>query len=174
MPSVKSAGRRRLSGTVSALFLQASGPTQFPDLIGSLDLDKPALDLGAADGSGSHYALDSIRTGAVTLTRSPRGPARLLTVSDLAAFKNGRPVATLSGTLPLNLSAATAETPCWPPRPISRCRRSCKSPTCLCWPCSAPALIDPARTGGALPPLSGSGYNQTLQGQVISPMPRSA
>ncbi len=165
MPSAKDGGKRRLSGTVSALFLQASGPTQSPDLIGSLDLDKPALDLGSQDGSGSHYALDSIRTGAVTLTRATNGPARLLTVSDLAAFKGGRPVATLSGTLPLNLSAVTAETllAMQTDQPLqAKLQISDLSVLALL----SPSLIDPTRTGGALTAAVSVGPNQTLQGQI--------
>ncbi len=165
MPSGKSGGARRLSGTVSALFLQASGPTQFPDLIGSLDVDRPALDLGPQDGSGSHYALDSIRTGAVTLTRAPIGAARLLTVSDLAAFKGGRPVATLSGTLPLNLSGVTAQTllAAQTGQPLqAKLQIADLSVLALL----SPSLIDPKRTGGALTAAVSVGSNQTLQGQI--------
>lgn len=165
MPTAKSGGAKRLSGTVSALFLQASGPTQSPDLIGSLDLDKPALDLGNQDGSGSHYALDSIRTGAVTLTRAPSGTARLLTVSDLAAFKGGRPVATLSGTLPLNLSAVTAPLllAMQADQPLqAKLQVADLSVLALL----SPSMIDPARTSGALTAAVSIGPNQTLQGQI--------
>ena len=166
VPRGQDGSARRLSGTVSALSVQASGPTYSPDLIGSLDLDKPALDMGGQDGSDARrYALDSIRTGAVTLTRAPQGSVRLLSVSDLAAFKGGRVVATLSGTLPLNLSAVTAQTllAAQADQPLqAKLQIADLSVLALL----SPSLIDPARTGGALTAAVSLGANQALQGQV--------
>ena len=49
------------------------------------------------------YALDRIRSGAITLASATPGGPKVLTVNDLAAFKDGRLVATLSGTLPVPL-----------------------------------------------------------------------
>jgi len=116
---------RALPREVSALSVNASGPTRSPNLVGSVSLSnpegaapKPAViplaagkkrgkksDKGAAQevvaSDTPAYALDSIRSGAITLASSAPGAPKVLTVSELSAFKNGRLVATLSGSLPL-------------------------------------------------------------------------
>ena len=94
---------------ISALSVVASGPTRAPNLVGSVSLANP--DTAPANGlggqAGPSYALDRIRTGAITLAPATPGGPRVLTVSDLAAFKNGHLVATLSGSLPVPLGDLT-------------------------------------------------------------------
>jgi len=89
---------------VSTLSVNASGPTRSPNYIGSISLsnpDSPAPGSAAAPA----LALDRIRSGTITLASAvPNGP-KVLTVSTLSAFKSGRLIATLSGTLPFPLGA---------------------------------------------------------------------
>ena len=116
---------RALPREVSALSVNASGPTRSPNLIGSVSLSNPegaapkaavipvqAGKKGAKKSSkpapeetavadAPVYALDSIRSGAITLASPTPDAPKVLTVSELSAFKNGRLVATLSGSLPL-------------------------------------------------------------------------
>ena len=88
---------RLLPREISALSVNASGPTRSPNLLGSINLSNPDT---TAAGAVPTFALDRVRSGAITLASAvPDGP-KVLTVNDLAAFKNGRLVATLSGTLP--------------------------------------------------------------------------
>lgn len=163
IPQSSSGAERRVSGTLSDLSVQASGLTRAPTLVGSLNLDEPTLELGDAKDGGSRYALDSIRTGAVTLSGTG-GAVRLLTVNDLAAFKNGRPVATLSGTLPLNfanmaglLALQTGGQPL---------HAELKVADLSVLTLFIPTLIDPKRTGGALTAAVDVGADQTVQGRV--------
>jgi len=100
LPSILGA----LPREISALSVNASGPTRSPNYLGSINLSNPEI---SAPGTVPTFALDRIRSGAITLaSATPDGP-KVLTVNDLAAFKNGRLVATLSGTLP-NLSGFLA------------------------------------------------------------------
>lgn len=93
---------RVLPREISALSVNASGPTRAPSLIGSISLSNPE---GAAPGGpdAPAFGFDRIRSGAITLASATPGGPRVLTVNDLAAFKGGRLVATLSGSLPVPL-----------------------------------------------------------------------
>jgi len=104
---------RALPREISALSVNASGPTRSPNLVGSISLSNPEGSVlkgpslkatGGADAPA--YALDRIRSGAITVASATPDAPKVLTVNDLAAFKNGRLVATLSGSLPL-IPAAT-------------------------------------------------------------------
>ena len=86
---------------ISDLSVNASGPTRSPNYVGSISLSNPDT---AAPGSAPApaLALDRIRSGTISVSSPPDTP-KVLTVSTLSAFKNGRLVATLSGALPLSL-----------------------------------------------------------------------
>jgi len=89
---------------ISTLAVNASGPTRSPNYIGSISLSNPEA---GAPGSAAApaLALDRIRSGTITVASLvPNGP-KVLTVSTLSAFKNGRLIATLSGTLPFPLGS---------------------------------------------------------------------
>ena len=89
---------------ISALSINVSGPTRSPNYLGSINLSNPEVpDAKVAVNAAPTFALDRVRSGAITLISATPGAPKVLTVNDLAAFKNGRLVATLSGTLP-NLS----------------------------------------------------------------------
>ncbi|MDQ2688457.1 MAG: hypothetical protein M3Y28_11390, partial [Armatimonadota bacterium] len=93
---------RLLPREVSALSVQATGPTQSPNLLGSVSLSNPDNPVGTPlPADAPAYALDRIRTGTVTLASETPGGPKVLTVSNLSAFKDGRLVATLSGSLPV-------------------------------------------------------------------------
>ena len=93
---------RLLPREVSTLSVQASGPTQSPNLLGSVSLSNPDTPVGKPlPADAPAYALDRIRTGMVTLASETPGGPKVLTVSSLSAFKDGRLVATLSGSLPV-------------------------------------------------------------------------
>ena len=95
---------RLLPREVSTLSVQATGPTQSPNLLGSVSLSNPDIPLGKPlPANAPAYALDRIRTGTVTLASETPGGPKVLTVSNLSAFKDGRLVATLSGSLPVVL-----------------------------------------------------------------------
>ena len=95
---------RLLPREVSTLSVQASGPTQSPNLLGSVSLSNPDTPFGKSlPADAPAYALDRIRTGTVTLASETPGGPKVLTVSNLSAFKNGQLVATLSGSLPVVL-----------------------------------------------------------------------
>jgi hypothetical protein len=90
---------------ISTLSVNASGPTRSPNYIGSISLsnpDLPAAKTGAPDEAVA-LALDRIRSGTITVAPLVPGGPKVVTVSTLSAFKNGRLVATLSGTLPFPL-----------------------------------------------------------------------
>ncbi len=92
---------RILPREISALSINASGPTRSPNYLGSINLSNPEVaGVKAVAGAVPGFALDRIRSGAITLISATPGGPKVLTVNDLAAFKNGRLVATLSGTLP--------------------------------------------------------------------------
>jgi len=88
---------------ISSLTVNAAGPTYSPNYVGSVSLANPEGDKTGA----STLALDRIRSGTITVSSpSPNAP-KVLSVSSLSAFKNGRLIATLSGSLPLSLPALT-------------------------------------------------------------------
>lgn len=152
---------------VSALSVSASGPTRSPNLIGSVSLSNPegapespapkasvgkkasgkkASGKEAVSADAPVYALDSIRTGTITLASATPGAPKVLTVSSLSAFKNGRLVATLSGSLPL-ISAAKPET-ALPPDQDLRAVLNVQDLAVLAG--FAPGALDPKKTGGRL------------------------
>ena len=90
---------------ISALSVNASGPTRSPNYVGSISLANPE---GTKPGPGdSALALDRVRSGTITVSSPTPGVPKVLTVSTLSAFKNGRLIATLSGALPLSLPELT-------------------------------------------------------------------
>ncbi len=90
---------------ISALSVNASGPTRSPNYVGSISLANPE---GTKPGPGdSTLALDRIRSGTITVSSPTPSTPKVLTVSTLSAFKNGRLIATLSGALPLSLPELT-------------------------------------------------------------------
>ena len=89
---------------VSTLSVNASGPTRSPNLIGSVSLANPEPGTVGAAAAPASLALDRIRSGTITVASPTPGAPKVVTVSSLAAFKDGRLIATLSGTLPLSLS----------------------------------------------------------------------
>ena len=87
---------------ISTLSVNANGPTRSPNYIGSISLSNPDSE-SPGSAAAPALALDRIRSGTITLaSATPNGP-KVLTVSSLSAFKNGRLIATLSGTLPFPL-----------------------------------------------------------------------
>lgn len=174
-----------LGGEIGAVTVQASGRTLSPNLTASISLDRPSVDVTRFPGpdkpgipeTHTHYALDSIRSGALTVTdATPGSEAKILTVTNLAALKGGRPVATLSGTLPFFwqlpkaapgqaqesalLAGVTTE------RPLhAELRMSDLSALAAL----GPAALDPKRTGGALSAsvdVSGTGGVPHVAGRV--------
>ena len=103
VPQSAAIERRTLTGELGSLSVTASGLTRAPDLTASVNLTDPGVAVGVPGKPASlTYALDRIRSGAISLTTPKTGGAQVLTVTDLAAFKNGRPIASLSGTLPFH------------------------------------------------------------------------
>lgn len=165
-PTYDTEGRRltsrSLSGQIGTLTVAASGRTLAPDLAASLSLDRPALEVTTYPGPSApnvtgteptktRFALDSVRSGALTVRPARAGTdAKILTVSDLAAFRGGKPIVTLSGTLPFAwsrpagaglLSGLAADQPLH-----ADLRVGALSDLAAL----APTLLDPKRTGGAL------------------------
>ncbi|MGI4787211.1 MAG: DUF748 domain-containing protein [Janthinobacterium lividum] len=98
-----------LPSEISELSVNATGPTRSPNYVGSISLSNPESAAALVPGSAPPpvLALDRIRSGTITVaSATPDGP-KVLTVSTLSAFKNGRLIATLSGTLPLALGDLT-------------------------------------------------------------------
>ncbi len=91
---------------ISALSVNATGPTRSPNYIGSISLANPEGFNPNGPGASS-LALDRIRSGTITVSSPNPETPKVLTVSTLSAFKNGRLIATLSGTLPLSLPELT-------------------------------------------------------------------
>ena len=167
---------RALPREVSALSVNATGPTRSPNLVGSVSLSNPegaapkvaAINIQAGKkGAGKAakpaadetvaadtpvYALDSVRSGAITLSSTTPGGPKVLTVSDLSAFKNGRLVATLSGSLPLvtaaNLAAAGENTAARLPDQDLHAVLTVQDLAALAG--FAPGALDPKKTGGRL------------------------
>lgn len=154
--------KERLSGQISALTVVASGQTRSPDLTASVDLDQPAVTVTtpstATQGEMQiRYAIDSVRSSKITLTAPATvGGVRLLTINDLSAFKGGRRLATLSGTLPIALPAAlggapTAVAGLLPDVPSSvPLHADLQIADLSVLALFSPALVDPKRTGGTL------------------------
>lgn len=91
---------------ISALSVNAAGPTRSPNYVGSISLANPEGYNPNSSGASS-LALDRIRSGTITIASPNPETPKVLTVSTLSAFKNGRLIATLSGTLPLSLPELT-------------------------------------------------------------------
>ena len=107
--------RRTLTGELSSLSVSASGPTRAPNLTASITLANPGLAVGLPGKPPSvTYALERVRSGAITLTTPTPGGAQVLSITDLAAFQGGRPVASLSGTLPFQWRGAGGALPTLP------------------------------------------------------------
>ena len=166
---------RALPREVSALLVNASGPTRSPNLVGSISLSNPegaapkvaTINIQAGKkGVGKvakpaaeetvvadtpAYALDSIRSGAITLSSATPGGPKVLTVGDLSAFKNGRLVATLSGSLPLvtaaNLATAGGNAAPLPDQDLHAVL-TVQDLSALAG--FAPGALDPKKTGGRL------------------------
>ncbi len=95
-----------LPAEISALSVNASGPTRSPNYVGSISLANPEGEKPGSAGVPS-LALDRVRSGTITVSSPNPETPKMLTVSTLSAFKNGRLIATLSGTLPLSLPELT-------------------------------------------------------------------
>ena len=95
-----------LPSEISELSVNASGPTRSPNYVGSISLSNPESTAPTPGITAKPtLALDRIRSGTITVASAvPDGP-KVVTVSTLSAFKNGRLIATLSGTLPVSFSA---------------------------------------------------------------------
>lgn len=154
---------------ISALSVNVSGPTRSPNLVGSVSLSNPegsALKAAApkaasgkkASGKGGPgkevvsadapaYALDSVRSGTITLASSAPDAPKVLTVSDLSAFKNGRLVATLAGSLPLLDAAKPEEAARLPDRDLHAVLNVQDLAALAGF---APGALDPKKTGGRL------------------------
>ncbi len=134
---------------ISELSVNASGPTRSPNYIGSISLANPE---GTKPSPGdSALALDRIRSGTITVSSPTPGTPKTLTVSTLSAFKNGRLIATLSGTLPLSLPELT--TPDAVPTDVPdqddlHADLSVQDLSALAG--FSPGLLDAKKTGGAL------------------------
>ena len=133
---------------ISDLSVSASGPTKAPNLVGSVSLSNPE---GGAGADTPAYALDRIRSGAITLAPVAPGGPRVLTVNDLSAYKGGRLVATLTGSLPFPLgdlmkpdaAGATAGDD-------DDLHATLKVQDLSALALFSPVLIDPKKTGGQL------------------------
>lgn len=140
---------------VSALSVSASGPTRSPNLVGSVSLSNPdgpapktAPGKAAVGGAETPaYALDSIRSGTITLASAAPEAPKVLTVSDLSAFKGGRLVATLAGSLPLLDAAHPQDAARLPDRDLHAVLNVQDLAALAGF---APGALDPKKTGGRL------------------------
>lgn len=154
---------RSLSGQIGNLTVAASGRTLSPDLTASLSLDRPALEVTSYAQPGdpsvtsktpktTRYALDSVRSSVITVSPAQSGvaDAKILSVTNLAAYRGGKPIATLSGTLPFAwsrppgvslFSGLAADQPL---------HADLRAGDLSDLAALAPDLLDPKRTGGAL------------------------
>ena len=153
---------RALPREVSTLSVNASGPTRSPNLIGSISLSNDESGLaakaaGKADTNAPAYALDRIRSGTITLSSASPDEPKVLTVTDLAAFKNGRLIATLSGSLPL-LNAAHRDAAALLPDQDLHAVLNVQDLSALAG--FAPGVLDPKKTGGRLSVSAGFGSGQ--------------
>lgn len=76
---------------ISSLTVNAVGPTRSPNYVGSISLANPEGDTPGA----STLAVDRIRSGTITVSSPNPNALKVLSVSSLSAFKNGRLIATL-------------------------------------------------------------------------------
>ena len=165
---------------VSALSLNASGPTRSPNLIASVSLstptpeeappaaappEKPAKNKKAKKepvpaeipADAPVYALDSIRSGTITLaSTTPDGP-KILTVDELSAFKGGHLVATLSGSLPLIGAENPAAAALLPDQDL---HAVLKVQDLAVLAGFSPGVLDPKKTGGQLSVTANFGSGQ--------------
>ena len=148
---------------ISTLSVNASGPTRSPNYVGSISLANPDVPAATAPkpkpGSKTvpgvapapTLALDRIRSGTITVASAvPDGP-KVVTVSTLSAFKNGRLIATLSGTLPLligGLSKPGAVSSEVPDQSDLHADLSVSDLSALAG--FSPGLLDAKKTGGQL------------------------
>ena len=162
---------------VSVLQVNAAGPTASPNLTASVSLanpeeaappeaipvekkpkgkskEKPAL---LAVEPAPNYALDRIRSGTITLASATPGGPKILTVSDLSAFKNGRLVATLSGSLPL-IGADNQEAAAQLPDEDLHAVLKVQDLAALAG--FSPGALDPKKTGGQLSVTANFGSGQ--------------
>jgi len=108
--------------------------------------DKKGPDVpAAAPDASSVYALDRIRSGTITLASASPDAPKVLTVTDLAAFKGGRVVATLSGTLPVFLPGTDKSL-----LPDQDLHASLLVQDLSALAAFAPGALDPKKTGGQL------------------------
>jgi len=113
---------------------------------GKANADKANADKATGGADVPVYALDSIRSGTITLASATPGAPKVLTVSDLSAFKGGRLVATLSGSLPL-ISAANVGAARLPDQDL---HAVLKVQDLAALAGFAPGALDPEKTGGQL------------------------
>jgi opacity protein-like surface antigen len=160
---------RVLSGKISTLSATLSGLTRSPDVQASISIANPELALrppatapvvaaptktdgkgaktAAVEQAGPTYKLDEIRSGTITVASPTLGGSKILTVNDLTAFRDGRPVATFSGSMPFrwtNIDATMAQLPTDEPLHAKLVVNDL-SILALALP-----SIDPSRTGGVL------------------------
>lgn len=141
---------RVLPREISALSVNASGLTRAPDLIGSINLSNPET-VVPGESAAPAYALDRIRSGAITLASATPGGPRVLTVNDLAAFKNRRLVATLSGSLPVPLGdLMKPDTAAQLPGDQDDLHAALQVQDLSALALFSPGLVDPKKTGGQL------------------------
>ena len=157
---------RALPREVSALSVNASGLTRSPNLVGSVSLSNPEgpapkatapkvaagkvkSGKGAPDAAPASdvptFALDSIRSGVITLASATPDAPKVLTVSDLSAFKNGRLVATLSGSLPLITGSSRDAAARLPDQDL---HAVLKVQDLSALAGFSPGVVDPRKTGG--------------------------
>ncbi len=148
LPQPAAQKRRTLTGEIGSLSVSASGPTAAPDLTASVALADPGVSIGTPGRPPRvAYSLERIRSGAITLSTPVPGGGQVLTVTDLAAFQNGRPIASLSGSLPFRWRGSGGSLPVTPGGQPLHARLVI--PDLSQWAPFAPAL-DPKRTAGAL------------------------
>jgi len=109
----------------------------------------------APDLAAPVYALDRIRSGTITLASASPDAPKVLTVTDLAAFKGGRVVATLSGTLPVFLPGTERAL-----LPDQDLHASLLVQDLSALAAFAPGALDPKKTGGQLKVSASYGSGQ--------------
>ena len=167
---------RKLGGTVTTLYVEASGKTSSPDFMASFGVASPSLTverppdkpgsnttkIASVPISSEHYVLDSIRSEKITVVHRGSGHVRLLTISDLTAFKNHKPVVQLNGVLPFGsyqdlTSMALAGSP--------DLRAKLEIADLGALAAFVPS-VDPTRTTGSLSAAIGPGLDGTTAGSI--------
>lgn len=146
---------RSLAGQISSLWINATGPTRSPDFSASVTLEKPAVTVrttgsdpsAALQPASQVYALDRIRSGVVTLRSLGATGDRVLSISDLSAYKDGSPVAVLSGTVPLKWTTGIIPAPDLSESKSFAAHLMVQDLGALA---ALNPMVDPARTGGSL------------------------